>query len=349
VREEQAMRRALALAGTDPGAASPNPCVGAVVLDAAGALVGEGRTAPPPGPHAEVIALAAAGAAGSGGTLVVTLEPCRHTGRTPPCTDAVIAAGVSRVVYAVADPDPVAAGGAQVLRDAGVEVAAGLLAAEAAAVHESWLFAVRRGRPFVTLKLAASLDGRAAAADGTSRWITGAAARADGHLLRAGSDAVLAGVGTVLADDPQLTARDDAGHLAGRQPLRVVLDSYRRTPPAARVLDDAARTVLLSRDDVAEEAPGRLRPADVLADLHARGVRALLVEGGPRVAGSFLAAGMVDRVVAYLAPLVLGADALGCVGPAGVATLSAAPRMRVTGLRRLDDDVRIELRAGDGG
>ncbi|HMC69438.1 MAG TPA: bifunctional diaminohydroxyphosphoribosylaminopyrimidine deaminase/5-amino-6-(5-phosphoribosylamino)uracil reductase RibD, partial [Mycobacteriales bacterium] len=224
--EVSAMRRAIALAGDAVGRSNPNPAVGAVVLDTTGTVVGEGATQPVGGAHAEVEALTAAGARASGGTLVVTLEPCRHAGRTPPCTEAIVAAGVGRVVYAVADPHDIAAGGEDALRTAGVDVEGGVLADEARATLEPWLVAVRRRRPFLTWKYAATLDGRTAAADGTSRWITGVEARRDVHRLRAESDAVVVGIGTVLADDTALTVRDWP---AVRQPLRVVVDGKART------------------------------------------------------------------------------------------------------------------------
>ena len=234
-----AMRGALAASAQVLGTTSPNPPVGAVALDPDGELVGSGASAPPGGPHAEVNALREAGERARGGTVAVTLEPCRHTGRTGPCTQALLAAGVRRVVVACADPTELAGGGAQELRAAGVEVTTGLLEDEVRrGPLEAWLTSQRTGRPFLTWKYAATLDGRAAAADGSSRWITGDAAREDVHRLRAEVDAVLAGVGTVLADDPQLTVRPDPGH----QPLRVVVDSNRRAPSSARVFDDAAPT-----------------------------------------------------------------------------------------------------------
>ncbi|WSG12163.1 bifunctional diaminohydroxyphosphoribosylaminopyrimidine deaminase/5-amino-6-(5-phosphoribosylamino)uracil reductase RibD [Nonomuraea sp. NBC_01738] len=216
------MARAVELAALGHGTTSPNPVVGCVVLDAAGNPAGEGHHAHAGGPHAEVVALEAAGERARGGTAYVTLEPCDHTGRTGPCTEALLRAGVSRVVYAVADPSPAAAGGGERLRGHGVEVERGVLEAEAEAVNIEWLTATRLGRPHVTWKLAATLDGRSAAADGTSQWITSPEARTDVHRLRARADAVVAGIGTVLADDPHLTARP-AVH--GRAPLRVVLDS----------------------------------------------------------------------------------------------------------------------------
>ena len=303
------MARAIALAARGLGTTSPNPVVGAVVLDAAGNVVGEGFHAVAGGPHAEVEALRAAGDRARGGTCLVTLEPCNHTGRTGPCVDALRSAGVARVLYAVADPNPVAGGGAAELTAAGIDVEAGLLADEAERVNEAWLTYVRMGRPFVTWKYAASLDGRTAAVDGSSRWITSPESRADVHRLRASSDAVLVGSRTVLADDPQLAVRK--ADPVGRAPLRVLLDSTARTPTDSRVLDPAAPTLIFVAHDVPEglraqalraagaevigvpRAPAGigLDLAAVLAVLARRGVVSVLVEGGAGLAGGFLRAG----------------------------------------------------------
>lgn len=323
-----ALRRAVEVSRAVLGRTSPNPPVGAVVLDASGRVVGEGATEPAGGRHAEVVALAAAGGAARGGTLAVTLEPCAHTGRTGPCTEAVLAAGVARVLVACADPTELAGGGAQVLRAAGLDVEVGLLAEAATGPLEAWLTAQRTGRPFVTWKAAVTLDGRSAAADGTSRWITGELARADVHRLRAEVDAVLVGVGTVLADDPRLTVRPDPG----RQPLRVVLDRSGRTPAGARVLDDEAETVVLALD-----------PGAALAALAARGVVSVLLEGGPTVAAAFLRDGLVDRVVTYVAPVLLGEGA-SAVAPWGVGTIGDALRLRLDDVTRVGEDVRLVLR-----
>ena len=221
--EYSAMLHAGELAQRSSGRTSPNPLVGAVLLDATGDVIGEGWHERAGEPHAEVVALRAGGARARGGTMVVTLEPCAHTGRTGPCVDALLAAGISRVVIGVVDPDPIAAGGARVLRNAGVDVSVGVAEREMRWGNRAWLAAVSRGRPYLTWKFAATLDGRSAAADGSSRWITGPTARADVHLLRSRHDAVMVGVGTVLADDPELTVRLDS--YSGPQPLRVVLDS----------------------------------------------------------------------------------------------------------------------------
>jgi diaminohydroxyphosphoribosylaminopyrimidine deaminase/5-amino-6-(5-phosphoribosylamino)uracil reductase len=341
--EQAAMHRALALAETVRGRTSPNPAVGAVILDADGSLVGEGATAPAGGPHAEIAALRSAGAAARGGTAVVTLEPCAHTGRTGPCADALIQAGVAKVVYAVEDPNPAAAGGAQRLQAAGVEVVADIEShAAASGALRPWLHSVRAGRPYVTWKFAATLDGRVAAADYTSQWISSAASRADVHLLRAGVDAILVGSGTVLSDDPQLTARDGE-MVADHQPLRVVLDRRHRVPDDARVFDDTAETVVL---DTAA-------PQFALKALYDRGVRHVLLEGGPTLAGAFVEAHCVDEVIAYLAPTLLGAGPA-ALGDAGIGTLAEAAMLEIESVARLGDDIKVvgrprwaEPRAGE--
>ena len=319
------MERALALAAGARGRTSPNPWVGAVLVAADGSVF-EGATEPPGGPHAEIVALEAARLAGTalrGATLYVTLEPCAHVGRTPPCTDAVILAGVTRVVVGIEDPDPLVAGrGLERLRQAGLEVELGLLGAEVRAQLAPYLKHRSTGRPYVTLKLAATLDGRTAAADGSSQWITGDAARTDAHRLRAESDAVLVGAGTVRSDDPSLTVR----HVSGRDPQRIVLGSV---PPTAKV-------------QPAVELSGS--PADVLDDLGRRGVLSLLVEGGATVAHDFHQAGVVDRYVVYLAPALMGGDdgAPLLRGP-GAATIDDVWRGRIVQVTQLGDDLRVEM------
>lgn len=368
--ERAAMQRAIELAARGLGATSPNPVVGCVVLDAAGRPVGEGWHQRAGGPHAEIHALAEAGDDARGGTAVVTLEPCDHSGRTGPCTRALIDAGVARVVYAVADPNPGAAGGARTLAAAGISVEGGLHADEAAAGNAAWLTAVLHHRPHVTWKYAATLDGRTAAADGSSRWITSREARADVHRLRAASDAVLVGSGTARADDPHLAVRGVPGAV---QPLRVVLDTEAAVVrPGARVLDDAAPTLVAVAKDAdttaldgaaeilrlprgAREGPhadgsdssgrsGDRRPGldlgALLAALYARGVRSVLLEGGGTLAGAFVAAGLVDRVVGYLAPVLLGAGP-SALGEAGISTIAQALRLTVSGTERLGPDLRI--------
>lgn len=335
-----AMRRALELAARGAATARPNPVVGAVVLDTSGAVVGEGWHQQAGGPHAEVLALAAAGDRAAGGTVVVTLEPCSHTGRTGPCTVAVRDAGVRRVVVSTVDPTPGAGGGADALRAAGLDVETGVLTAEGERVNRRWLTAVRTGRPWVVWKFAATLDGRSAAADGTSRWISSPESRADTHALRAASDAVIAGSGTVLADDPALTVRDAAGMPTGRQPLRVVVDTHGRTPAGAKVRDETADTWIATAAELGTDPCGHVDLSALLRELFARGSRVALLEGGPRLAGAFLRAGLVDEVVAYLAPTLLG-DGLSAVAGTGVATLGDAFALDIEDVRRLGPDVRI--------
>ncbi|MFF7652482.1 bifunctional diaminohydroxyphosphoribosylaminopyrimidine deaminase/5-amino-6-(5-phosphoribosylamino)uracil reductase RibD [Streptomyces sp. NPDC007983] len=347
------MRRAVELAARGLGHTSPNPVVGCVILDAEGQQAGEGWHQRAGGPHAEVHALRAAGERARGGTALVTLEPCNHTGRTGPCAQALIDAGIARVRYAVADPTAQARGGAATLAAAGVDVAPGPLADEAAAVNEAWLTAMRRGRPFVLWKYAATLDGRSAAADGTSRWITSAPARADVHRLRAEADAVLVGSGTLRADDPHLAVRDRDGVT---QPLRVAVDTDATAlKPDARILDDAAPTLIAVADDAdtgqlppgteilrlpRAEAGRGLDIAVLLAALHDRGVRSVLLEGGPTLAGAFLAAGAVDKVVGYLAPVLLGAGPA-ALADAGITTIARALRLETADVTRLGPDLRI--------
>jgi len=331
------MRRALALAVRGP-ANGPNPRVGCVLLDVTGDVVGEGWHRGAGTPHAEVDALIRAGAvrgrAGDGArprtvTAVVTLEPCSHTGRTGPCTQALIEAGIRRVVHASADPNPQAAGGAEVLRAAGLDVESGVLAAQTDEVNRHWLASMSLGRPFVTWKHATTLDGRSAAADGSSRWITGEQARADVHRRRAQAGAIVVGTGTVWADDPQLTVRDATGTPVGDQPLRVVV-GLRDLPPTAKVLDDAAPTLHLRTRD----------PREVVAALAEREVRHAWLEGGPTLAAAFVSAGLVDEVLSYVAPALLGAGRH-TVAHLGITTIGDAVRLRLRGVEQLGDDVLL--------
>ncbi|MGE9348912.1 bifunctional diaminohydroxyphosphoribosylaminopyrimidine deaminase/5-amino-6-(5-phosphoribosylamino)uracil reductase RibD [Isoptericola variabilis] len=344
--ERDAMQRALELAAQVP-ARGPNPRVGCVLLDADGATIAEGFHRGAGTPHAEVEALRRAtesrgpGAA-RGATAVVTLEPCNHHGRTGPCVDALLAAGVARVVHGQHDPNPAASGGAARLRAAGVEVAGGVLADEARALNATWTRALELGRPVVTWKVASTLDGRSAAADGTSRWITGRAARHDVHRLRAGADAVVVGTGTALADDPDLTVRH--APLTGQQPDRVVV-GLRDLPASSR----------LARAAAAGEAVMHLRthdPHEVLDLLWYREHRHVLLEGGPALAAAFWRAGLVDDVVAYVAPVLLGVGAP-AVADLGIGTIADAARLDlldVAVLPRDPDDptdtptVRLALR-----
>lgn len=446
------MARAVELAAHGHGTTSPNPVVGCVVLDAAGRVAGEGFHAYAGGPHAEVVALAQAGERARGGTAYVTLEPCDHTGRTGPCSRALLEAGVARVVIAVSDPNPKAAGGAARLRGQGVAVTAGVLAEAAERVNEEWLTYARLGRAHVTWKFAATLDGRSAAEDGTSKWITSPEARADVHRLRAASDAIVAGIGTVLADDPHLTARpaavtraDAAGSAVavrevtqgrsgtagqagaealdgrggrggradgtgrfdgrdgaagrpenaagrpdggagwpasaggrpemaagrpegaagwpasagggaepgGRVPLRVVVDAGARTPQSARVLDDQAPTLIAVADDSdttlkadllrLPRRDGGLDLEALLRELAARGVVSVFLEGGPTLAGSFVRQGLADRVVAYLAPALLGSGRA-ALGAAGVGTIGELHRLTFDEISPIGPDVRLIAR-----
>jgi diaminohydroxyphosphoribosylaminopyrimidine deaminase/5-amino-6-(5-phosphoribosylamino)uracil reductase len=318
------MRRALTLAATVRMRTSPNPWVGAVLVTADGESF-EGATAPPGGPHAEVVALRAAGDRAQGATLYTSLEPCAHHGRTPPCTGAITAAGVARVVVAILDPDPQVSGrGVAELRGRGVEVDVGVGADEAAELLAPYLKHRLTGRPWVVLKLAATMDGRIAAPDGTARWLTGEAARADAQRLRALSDAVLVGAGTVRADDPELTVR--IGPPPEHQPLRVVLG---HAPDGARV-------------HPALELTGA--PGQVLDELGAKGVLQLLVEGGARVAHAFHGAGVVDRYVLYLAPAFFGGDdAVPIFSGPGAERVDDLWRGEVVSVTQLGADVRIEL------
>lgn len=329
-----AMRRALALAAQGP-AYGPNPRVGCVLLDPAGQPVAEGFHRGAGTPHAEAAALAAARSRGvdpRGTTAVVTLEPCAHHGRTGPCADALIDAGVAAVHVAVADPNPVATGGAAKLRAAGIEVTTGLLADEGEELLRQWLHAVRTGRPYVTLKLATSLDGRVAATDGTSRWITGPQARAHAHTIRAQVDAIAVGTGTALTDDPSLTARRIDGGLFEHQPLRVVV-GRRAVPDGARLRGPGGALLHLPEHDLGA----------VLSQLAEREVRHLLVEGGPTLATALLAADAVDELHAYVAPVLLGAGAT-AVGDLGVTTIGDAARFTTHDVTRLGDDVLLVAR-----
>jgi diaminohydroxyphosphoribosylaminopyrimidine deaminase/5-amino-6-(5-phosphoribosylamino)uracil reductase len=330
VSVEAAMRLAIDLSNQVKGTTYPNPPVGAVILDRDGEIAGVGATAPPGGPHAEVVALRRAGERARGGTAVVTLEPCNHHGRTPPCVDALVAAGVSVVSYAVADPNPVAAGGSARLAGAGIEVTSGVLAeGVAGGPLREWLHKQRTGRPHLTWKLATSVDGRSAAADGSSRWITSEAARLDVHRRRGAADAIVVGTGTVFVDDPALTARLPDGSVAERQPLRVVVGE-REISSEARVLNEDSRTMVIRTRD----------PLEVVRALSDR--IDVIVEGGPTLAGAFLRAGVIDRILAYVAPILLGGP-ITAVGDVGVLSIAQAQRWRFDGVERIGPDVRLSL------
>ncbi|CAN5471787.1 bifunctional diaminohydroxyphosphoribosylaminopyrimidine deaminase/5-amino-6-(5-phosphoribosylamino)uracil reductase RibD [soil metagenome] len=327
---ETAMRSAIEQADQVKGRTYPNPPVGAVILDSDGRIAGVGGTEPVGGPHAEVVALRRAGEKARGGTAVVTLEPCAHHGRTPPCVDALVRAGISTIVYAVADPNPIAAGGAARLAEAGVDVVAGVLGEQVSGgVLREWLHRQRTGRPHVTWKYAGSIDGRSAAADGTSQWITGPVARADVHRRRGTADAIIVGTGTVFADNPTLTARRPDGSLADRQPLRVVVGE-RDISGDANVLNDDSRTMVIRTHD----------PHEVIRALSDR--TDVLVEGGPTLASAFLRAGVIDRILAYIAPIMLGGPVT-VLDSVGVSTMSQALRWKFDGVDRLGPDLLVSL------
>jgi diaminohydroxyphosphoribosylaminopyrimidine deaminase/5-amino-6-(5-phosphoribosylamino)uracil reductase len=357
--DEACMRRALELAEHGRGLTSPNPMVGAVIVRD-GAIVAEGFHRRAGEAHAEVEALDVAGDRARDGALYVTLEPCAHFGRTPPCAPRVAAAGVRRVIAALVDPDPRVAGqGLALLRAAGVEVTVGVLQQEAERQNRAFLTSVRRGRPHVTLKVAMTLDGKIADRHRASQWITGEAARLEAHRLRSEVDAILVGVGTVLADDPALTVRRERPW--PREPYRVVLDSSARTPPDARVVrgPTPARTLVMVAADAPRDRTERLGRAGavvvragsrdgrvdlegMLTELHRREVRALLVEGGAEVHGAFLASGLVDRIAVFVAPLLLGGrEAPSAIGGSGV-PLQDALRLTDLSVRTVGPDLLVE-------
>jgi diaminohydroxyphosphoribosylaminopyrimidine deaminase/5-amino-6-(5-phosphoribosylamino)uracil reductase len=330
VAYDAAMRRALELAARGP-VTGGNPQVGCVLLDDTGRIVAEGWHRGAGTPHAEVDALSHLTDA-RGLTAVVTLEPCNHTGRTGPCSEALIAAGVARVVYAVSDPGQQSAGGAERLRAAGVDVIPGVLADVVGELLHVWLTAVARKRPWVTVKWASTLDGRAAASDGTSQWITGTAARQRVHEQRAASDAILVGTGTVYADDPQLTARGDAGELVRHQPVPVVVGE-RPIPTDAALRRHPAGVIETGTRDLER----------VLAELDARDIRRVYVEGGPTLASAVVAAGLADEYAVYLAPALLGGDRL-AIGDLGIRTIADARRLHIVSVEQLGEDLLVIAR-----
>jgi diaminohydroxyphosphoribosylaminopyrimidine deaminase/5-amino-6-(5-phosphoribosylamino)uracil reductase len=360
------MRRALCLARRGLGASSPNPAVGAVVVQD-GRAVGEGYHSQAGGPHAEVHALAAAGAEARGATLYATLEPCHHAGRTPPCTAAVLEAGVGRVVYGAADPNPrVAGGGGAFLAAQGVEVTPGVLAAECEHEHRFFLKHVATGLPWVALKTAATADGRTAAHGGDSRWVTGESARRHVHRLRSWLDAICVGSGTALADDPRLTCRLKNG----RDPLRVIVDTRLRLPVTARAIagPSPAHCLVVCGPRPPAEAraalehagarvmplppgPGGVDLAILCSELGRLGTTSLLLEGGARLAWGFLRAGLIDEVMYFFAPkLIGGQEAPGMIGGQGFARMADAVRLGPARVRRFGDDVMLQARVlGRGG
>jgi diaminohydroxyphosphoribosylaminopyrimidine deaminase / 5-amino-6-(5-phosphoribosylamino)uracil reductase len=341
--DQELMRRAIALG--EKGDPSPNPHVGCVVADASGHVLGEGFHEATGLDHAEVAALKAAGAKASGATLYVSLEPCNHLGRTPPCVDAILAAGIKRVVLGCRDPNPrVSGGGVERLRDAGVEVVEGVLEAEAQALIKAWSKFITTGQSYLTLKLAISLDGRIATRSGASKWITGPESRLRVQNLRASHDAVMVGVNTVLADNPRLTVRD----VPGRSPVRVIVDSKLRIPTTAQVVQTATQVptcviTTVSAPKVQEEAlqtlgvrvirvpptaEGRCEPSVLLRELAAREVVNVMCEGGFELGGSLLASGLADELHVFVAPLLLGPRGRpGAVDWAGSENPADAPRI----------------------
>lgn len=350
------MRHALVLAGRAVGTSWPNPAVGCVIVSPDGAVLGRGRTGHGGRPHAETVALAQAGEASRGATVYVTLEPCAHHGKTPPCAEALVEAGVARVVAALEDPDPRVSGkGFDRLRQAGIDVVVGIGGNEAAELNAGFLKRMRTGLPLVTLKIAQSLDGKTAAAGGESRWITGEVARHYGHLLRARADAILIGIGTALADDPQLTCRLPG--LEDRSPVRVVLDSRLRLAETSKLARTAAQTPTLVFTTaegggplaaagveivkVARDVRGRPALEAVLAELGRRGITRLLVEGGATVHAAFLDHGLADRLEVFTSPIVLGAAGQSAVDSLAALTLGEAPRFRVAARHRLGPDLLV--------
>jgi len=351
------MRAALALARRGLSSTWPNPAVGCVIVKD-GRVVARGWTQPGGRPHAETEALARAGRDAKGADVYVTLEPCCHHGKTPPCTDALIAAGIRRAVVAVEDPDPRISGkGVAALRAAGIAVDLGLCADEARDINAGFLSTVMRGRPLVTLKLATSLDGRLAVASGKSRWITGEPARARGHLLRATSDAVMVGSGTVLADDPELTCRLPG--LGNSSPVRIVIDGSMRVPLTARLVADARQTptwfvvrhgisgerraALASCGveviDVPATATGETDLAATLTALANRGITRVLVEGGARLAAALVRGGLVDHIAWFHAPSLIGGDGRPALDALGVTAPGEAPRFVRIGVEAIGDDM----------
>jgi len=365
-RDQTAMATALALGRRGLGRVAPNPAVGCVVLDADGHVAGRGWTQPGGRPHAETEALARAGDRARGADVFVTLEPCSHHGRTPPCADALIAAGVARVVAALDDPDERVAGrGFARLRDAGVKVEVGLAAGQARYDQAGFLMRQEHGRPLIALKTAMTMDGRIAAATGDSKWITGAEARRRGHMLRATHDAILVGIGTALADDPSLDCRIDG--LESASPIRIVVDTTLRLSPDSRLAASAERlpTWVFCASGAPSDRRARLEsqgvrvfeaPADddgrvdleaVAAIAAAEGVTRLLIEGGGGVAAGFLGLGLVDRIHAFRAPLAIGADGTAAIGPLGLVRVADAPRFIRRAVEAAEDDLaEIYVRAG---
>lgn len=327
---EEAMKLAIEHSYQVKGTTYPNPPVGAVIVDQEGRVVGVGATQPAGGDHAEVIALRRAGGLAAGGIAVITMEPCNHYGKTPPCVNALIEARVGTVIYALNDPNGIAGGGAGRLTAAGLQVRSGIMADQVAAGPlREWLHKQRTGYPHVTWKYATSIDGRSAAADGSSQWISSEAARADLHRRRAIADAIVVGTGTVLADNPTLTARLPDGSLSSQQPLRVVV-GRREIPPEANVLNDDSRTMVIRTRE----------PVEVLRALSDR--TDVLLEGGPTLAGAFLRAGAINRILAYVAPILLGGPVT-AVDDVGVSSMAHALRWQFDSVEQVGPDLLLSL------
>jgi diaminohydroxyphosphoribosylaminopyrimidine deaminase/5-amino-6-(5-phosphoribosylamino)uracil reductase len=356
--DKRFMNRALELAERGKYSAKPNPCVGCVIVKD-NQIIAEGWHQKAGEPHAEVHALKQAGDAAKNATAYVTLEPCSHQGRTPPCANALLDAGVSRVVVAMQDPNPLVSGeGITKLRDAGIEVSVGLLEERALALNKTFVHKMMTGKPYIMSKVAMSLDGKTAMASGESQWITGAAAREDVHRLRAQSDVVLTGVGTVLADDPQLTARDGLGDFPVIQPRIVVLDSQLKTSLKAAVLTNAANTTILTCSDneqvkqalieagcqvdvVAADANGQVDLHAVQAWLSEQPFNSVMIEAGALLNGACLQTGMVDELIVYMAPSALGADARGAFSMPAVTQLSDRVQLKYSKMETLGDDIKL--------
>jgi diaminohydroxyphosphoribosylaminopyrimidine deaminase / 5-amino-6-(5-phosphoribosylamino)uracil reductase len=358
------MQRALVQAARGLYTTDPNPRVGCVLVHG-DQVVGEGFTSPVGGPHAEVNALRAAGDAARGATAYVTMEPCSHHGRTPPCSDALIAAKVAKVIYAVGDPNPqVNGGGASALRKAGVAVASGLLEAAAREINIGFFTRMTTGLPWVTVKQGVSLDGKVALANGVSQWITSDASRADVHQQRARSSAVVTGIGTVLADDPRLTVRANEIDMLGRYPLRVICDTQLRTPPTARMFKEpGAIAIFTACDDEARiealvavgaevlqvaSTGGRIDLRAVLQLLATRGCNEVLVEAGPELSGRFVAQRLVDELLIYMAPIVLGSDARSMLQLPALTTMDERWEFALHECVKVEGDLRLRWRLSSG-
>jgi diaminohydroxyphosphoribosylaminopyrimidine deaminase/5-amino-6-(5-phosphoribosylamino)uracil reductase len=360
--DEQMMQRALVQAQRGLYTTDPNPRVGCVLVRDH-QVIGEGFTSPVGGPHAEVNALRAAGEAARGATAYVTLEPCSHHGRTPPCSDALISAGVKRVVYAVSDPNPQVNGdGAAALRAAGIEVACGLLESAAREINIGFFHRMTHGMPWVTIKLGSSLDGKIALANGVSQWITGEASRNDVQRQRARSSAIMTGVGTVLADDPRLTVRASDIDMLGRHPWRVVCDSQLRTLPTARLFKEAGSILIATTSEdearIAKLVAGGAEVLQIAADgaghvdLHAvlkllatRGCNELLVEAGPELSGRLVELGLVNELLVYMAPMVLGSDARSMLKLPSITTMEQRWNFSLHECAQIGGELRLRLRS----